>query len=240
MRILVVGAGAIGGYFGGRLLQAGRDVTFLVRPKRAMELARDGLVIKSPNGDVTLKNPPTVQADKLTEKFDVVLLSCTAFDLNDAIKSFAAAVGPQSAIIPLLNGMRHIDVLDDSFGRTASLAAGAASPPRWTSTVTSFSSRPFSNRSTSASLMARCRIASAPSPRILPPAISVRRRARTSCRRCGRSGCCSRPLPVRHRSCAQRWAISWPRRAGVISCWAFVTNALPLQRLRVMPRARHF
>jgi 2-dehydropantoate 2-reductase len=117
MRILVVGAGAIGGYFGGRLLQAGRDVTFLVRPKRAEELARDGLVIKSPNGDVTLKNPPTVQADKLNEKFDVVLLSCKAFDLDDAIKSFASAVGPQTAIIPLLNGMRHIDVLDDIFGK---------------------------------------------------------------------------------------------------------------------------
>ena len=117
MRILVVGAGAIGGYFGGRLLAAGRDVAFLVRPKRAMELARDDLVIKSPNGDVTLKNPPTVQADKLAEKFDVVLLSCKAFDLGDAIKSFAPAVGPQTAIIPLLNGMRHIDVLDESFGK---------------------------------------------------------------------------------------------------------------------------
>jgi 2-dehydropantoate 2-reductase len=117
MRILVVGAGAIGGYFGGRLLQAGRDVTFLVRPKRAVELADAGLVIKSPNGDVTLKNPPTVQADKLAEKFDMVLLSCKAFDLDDAIKSFAPAVGPQTAIIPLLNGMRHLDVLDDRFGR---------------------------------------------------------------------------------------------------------------------------
>ena len=112
MRILVVGAGAIGGYFGGRLLQAGNDVTFLVRPKRAAELASAGLVIKSPNGDVTLKNPPTVQADKLTEKFDVVLLSCKAFDLDDAIKSFAPAVGPQTSIIPLLNGMLHLDVLD--------------------------------------------------------------------------------------------------------------------------------
>jgi 2-dehydropantoate 2-reductase len=117
MRILVVGAGAIGGYFGGRLLQASRDVTFLVRPKRAAELARDGLVIKSPNGDVTLKNPPTVQADKLSEKFDVVLLSCKAFDLDDAISSFAPAVGPRTAIIPLLNGMRHLDVLNKSFGK---------------------------------------------------------------------------------------------------------------------------
>jgi 2-dehydropantoate 2-reductase len=117
MRILVVGAGAIGGYFGGRMLQAGRDVTFLVRPRRAAELAGAGLVIKSPNGDVTLKNPPTVQADKLAETFDVVLLSCKAFDLDDAIQSFAPAVGPQTSIIPLLNGMRHLGVLDDKFGR---------------------------------------------------------------------------------------------------------------------------
>src|SRR3954454_21511596 len=116
MRILVVGAGAIGGYFGGRMLQAGRDVTFLVRPRRAAELADAGLVIKSPNGDVTLKNPPTVQANKLTEKFDAVLLSCKAFDLDDAIASFAPAVGPQTAIIPLLNGIRHLDVLDGRFG----------------------------------------------------------------------------------------------------------------------------
>ncbi len=117
MRILVVGAGAIGGYFGGRLLQAGRDVTFLVRPKRASELAANGLVIRSPAGDVTLKNPPTVQADKLNEKFDVVLLSCKAFDLEDAITSFAPAVGPNTSIIPLLNGMSHLATLDKTFGR---------------------------------------------------------------------------------------------------------------------------
>ncbi len=117
MRILVVGAGAIGGYFGGRLLQAGRDITFLVRPRRATELASRGLVIKSPNGDVTLKNPPTVQADRLTETFDVILLSCKAFDLDDAIRSFAPAVGTQTAVIPLLNGMLHLDALDSRFGR---------------------------------------------------------------------------------------------------------------------------
>ena len=117
MRVLVVGAGAIGGYFGGRMLEAGRDVTFLVRPRRAAELAGAGLVIKSPNGDATLKNPPTVQAGKFTEKFDVVLLSCKAFDLDDAVTAFAPAVGPQTSIIPLLNGMRHLDVLDKKFGR---------------------------------------------------------------------------------------------------------------------------
>jgi 2-dehydropantoate 2-reductase len=117
MRVLVVGAGAIGGYFGGRLLQAGGDVTFLVRPRRANELATAGLVIKSPVGDATLKNPPTVKADALEQTFDVVLLSCKAFDLDDAIKSLAPAVGPQTSIIPLLNGMRHLDVLDGKFGR---------------------------------------------------------------------------------------------------------------------------
>src|SRR5689334_1739089 len=119
MRIRVVGAGAIAGYLGGRLLQAGNDVTFLVRPKRASELASAGLVIKSPNGDVTLKNPPTVQADTIKDTFDVVLLSCKAFDLDDAIASFAPAVGPNTVIIPMLNGMRHIDVLAKKFGAEA-------------------------------------------------------------------------------------------------------------------------
>jgi 2-dehydropantoate 2-reductase len=117
MRVLVVGAGAIGGYFGGRMLQVGRDITFLVRPRRGAELAAHGLVIKSPNGDATLKNPPTVQADTLKQHFDVVLLSCKAYDLDDAIKSFAPAVGPRTSIVPLLNGMHHLDVLDESFGR---------------------------------------------------------------------------------------------------------------------------
>jgi 2-dehydropantoate 2-reductase len=116
MRVLVVGAGAIGGYFGGRMLQAGRDITFLVRPRRAAELASNGLVIKSPHGDVTLRNPPTVQADTLRDHFDVVLLSCKAYDLDDAIASFAPAVGPQTSIVPLLNGMHHLDVLDGKFG----------------------------------------------------------------------------------------------------------------------------
>ena len=116
MRVLVVGAGAIGGYFGGRMLQAGRDITFLVRPRRAGELASAGLLIKSPHGDVTLKTPPTVQADAIRQKFDVVLLSCKAYDLDDAMKSLAPAVGEGTSIIPLLNGMRHLDLLDAKFG----------------------------------------------------------------------------------------------------------------------------
>ena len=116
MRILVIGAGATGGYFGGRLLEAGRDVTFLVREKRADLLAKNGLNIKSPVGDYTKPNPPTLLAKNIKQPFDVIILSCKAYDLDDAMASFAPAVGPDTAIIPFLNGMKHLDVLDKKFG----------------------------------------------------------------------------------------------------------------------------
>jgi len=116
MRILVVGAGAVGGYFGGRLLQAGRDVTFLVRPRRAALLAEHGLSIKSPLGDFLKADPPLITQDALNAPFDLILLSCKAYDLDSAIASFTGAVGPGAAILPLLNGMRHMDVLAERFG----------------------------------------------------------------------------------------------------------------------------
>ncbi len=116
MRTLVVGAGAIGGYFGGRLIEAQRDVTFLVRPRRAAELASAGLVIRSWFGDVTVPRPRTILAHEIREPFDLVLLSCKAYDLADAMASFEPAVGPSTAILPLLNGMRHLDALVDRFG----------------------------------------------------------------------------------------------------------------------------
>jgi 2-dehydropantoate 2-reductase len=116
MRILVVGAGAIGGYFGGRLIEAGRDVTFLVRPRRAAELTDTGLVIKSATGDFIRPAPPTVLAGDLDAPFDLILLSCKAYSLDDAIACVAPAVGPNTAILPLLNGMRHLDVLDERLG----------------------------------------------------------------------------------------------------------------------------
>jgi 2-dehydropantoate 2-reductase len=116
MRFLVVGAGATGGYFGGRLLEAGRDVTFLVRPGRAAHLAASGLAIVSPVGDASLPSPPTVLAADLRDEFDVVILTCKAYDLDAAMESVAPAVGPGTAVVPLLNGMHHLDVLDARFG----------------------------------------------------------------------------------------------------------------------------
>jgi 2-dehydropantoate 2-reductase len=117
MKILVVGAGAVGGYFGGRLLEAGRDVTFLVHPRRAAELAKHGLTIRSSVGDFHRPSPPTVLRENLAQPFDLVLLSCKAYDLKGAMASFAKAVGPTTTILPLLNGMRHIDELSERFGR---------------------------------------------------------------------------------------------------------------------------
>jgi 2-dehydropantoate 2-reductase len=126
MRTLVVGAGAIGGYFGGRLLEAGRDVTFLVRPRRAAELAQAGLRIRSRLGDATLAAPPTVLAQDVAHAFDLVLLSVKAYDLEDAMASFAPAVGPATAILPLLNGMRHLEILDARFGQARVLGGQCA------------------------------------------------------------------------------------------------------------------
>ena len=116
MRILIVGAGALGGYFGARLLAVGRDVTFLVRPRRAAQLATAGLQVESPFGDLHLQAPPMVQASALNRSYDLIVLSCKAHDLSSAMDDFAPAVGPETAILPLLNGMAHMETLAARFG----------------------------------------------------------------------------------------------------------------------------
>lgn len=124
MRILVIGAGATGGYFGGRLAQAGRDVTFLVRPARAEQLRANGLQIVSPHGDVTLA-PQVVTAGEVSSAYDVVLLTVKAYALESALDDLAPAVGGETMILPVLNGMRHIDVLTARFGETPVLGGVA-------------------------------------------------------------------------------------------------------------------
>jgi 2-dehydropantoate 2-reductase len=123
MRILVLGAGALGGYFGGRLLQAGADLAFLVRPRRAAQLAEAGLVIESPLGDAHLRPVRALdQAAAADEAWDVILLTCKAYDLDDAIAAIRPAVTPgRTAILPVLNGLSHLDTLRDAFGADAVL-----------------------------------------------------------------------------------------------------------------------
>ena len=118
MRTLIVGAGATGGFFGGRLAQLGRDVTFLVRPARAESLRRNGLRIVSPLGDATI-HPQLITAGELRanpQAFDLILLATKSYSLEAAIDDFAPAVGPETTILPILNGMRQLDLLDARFG----------------------------------------------------------------------------------------------------------------------------
>ncbi|HWA51409.1 MAG TPA: ketopantoate reductase family protein [Dongiaceae bacterium] len=116
MKILVVGAGGVGGYFGGRLVESGADVTFLVREGRARQLAEHGLVIKSPVGDAKLKVRTVTAADP-GEPFDLIILTCKAYDLPSAIDAAAPHMAAGSGLIlPLLNGMAHVEVLRQHFG----------------------------------------------------------------------------------------------------------------------------
>lgn len=115
MHILILGAGATGGYYGGRLAKAGCDVSFLVRPARAAILARDGLRVESPKGDIHTPVMAIVR-EQIVEPFDAIILSCKSYDLDSAIDTIRPAVGPDTLVLPLLNGMSHIDALDAAFG----------------------------------------------------------------------------------------------------------------------------
>jgi len=115
MRVLVIGAGALGGYYGACLVRAGGDVTFLVRPARAEQLRRNGLQVVSPHGDFAVQ-PKLLLASDLKEPFDVVLVGVKAYSLDDAMDQFAAAVGADTMILPILNGLKHIDALTARFG----------------------------------------------------------------------------------------------------------------------------
>ncbi|WP_431270425.1 ketopantoate reductase family protein [Dankookia sp. P2] len=120
MRILVLGAGALGGYFGGRLQQAGAQVAYLVRPRRREQLLRDGLVIESPFGNARLP-ARALLAEEVTPDWDLILLTCKAYDLADAITAIRPAMARGTAVLPVLNGLSHIDRLAAEFGAGAVL-----------------------------------------------------------------------------------------------------------------------
>jgi 2-dehydropantoate 2-reductase len=116
MNILVLGAGAMGGYYGARLLQAGAEVTFLVRPSRKAQLQRDGLTVRGELGGFA--GPVhTITRDELKSPFDLVVVSCKGYDLKSAIDDIEPAVGPRTGVLPWLNGLAPYDRLDDAFGR---------------------------------------------------------------------------------------------------------------------------
>ena len=118
MRVLVLGAGAIGGYFGGRLLEAGvaEEVAFLVRSGRKAQLERNGLAIESPAGDFRRHPVRALLAGEVGPGWDVVLLTCKTYDLDDAVEAVRPAVGEATAVLPLLNGISHLERLEAALG----------------------------------------------------------------------------------------------------------------------------
>lgn len=116
MKILIVGAGAIGGYFGGRLLEKDEDVTFLVREKRRQQLKENGLIVESIHGNMHLAETKTILAGEKAEPFDVILVSTKSYHLASAIEDIRPYVGAETMILPILNGISHIDVLTEAFG----------------------------------------------------------------------------------------------------------------------------
>jgi 2-dehydropantoate 2-reductase len=116
MRFLVLGAGGTGGYFGGRLAESGADVTFLVREERRKSLSEQGLRIQSQFGDAQVA-VKTVVAAEVAPIYDAVILTCKAYDLDTAVAAIAPAVAPNGYVLPFLNGIAHIDVLNERFGR---------------------------------------------------------------------------------------------------------------------------
>lgn len=117
MRVLVLGAGGIGGYFGARLHDAGGDVTFMVRPARAENLRAHGLRVASPLGDTRLSPQLITAGGDAGGGYDVVMLSCKAYDLASAIDAIAPMMNSASVVLPLLNGLAHLEQLDERFGR---------------------------------------------------------------------------------------------------------------------------
>ena len=115
MKILVLGAGGIGGLIGGRLAQSGADVTFLVRDKRKAQLADQGLRIESQFGNVRLAVNARSQSE-IEPVYDLVLLTCKAYDLPSAIDNIRPAMSDKTAVLPLLNGLAHIERLNGEFG----------------------------------------------------------------------------------------------------------------------------
>jgi len=118
MKVVVVGAGAVGGYFGGRLQEAGFDITFLVRKKRAEQLREHGLVIQSPAGNVQL-TPKLAEDVGQIGACDLVLLAVKNYHLQPLLESIRPLVERGAKVLPLLNGVEHFNILSQAFGKQA-------------------------------------------------------------------------------------------------------------------------
>ncbi len=116
MKIAVMGTGGMGGYLGGRLAQAGRDVTFIARAQHLQAIRRRGLQVQSTAGDFVIK--PAIATDDPAEvgPVDLILLCVKSYDVAAAAKKMQPMVGTQTVIIPVQNGLEHIEILSAGLG----------------------------------------------------------------------------------------------------------------------------
>ena len=116
MRILMVGAGGVGGYFGGRLAAAGDDVTFIARGAHLAAMRSQGLRIESPLGDVRIEPVQAAETAGGLNPVDVVFIAVKIGDTDAAIAACREAVGPDTVVISLQNGLAADDALIAAFG----------------------------------------------------------------------------------------------------------------------------
>jgi len=116
MRIAVYGAGAVGGYFGGRLAQAGEAVTFIARGEHLQALQRQGLKVDSLNGDFTLQPVDATDDPDRVGPVDVVLVAVKAWQVSAAAVEMRPLVGSDTLVVPLLNGVEAPDQLAEVLG----------------------------------------------------------------------------------------------------------------------------
>lgn len=121
MRIVVLGAGALGAYYGGRLEEAGADVTFLVRGRRAEQIRINGIRLHSSMGEYTIENPKIILDAKEVKQVDLVLVGVKGYHLEGAMESLRVLAKKGAYILPVLNGIEHISRLQDELGNDAVL-----------------------------------------------------------------------------------------------------------------------
>ncbi|MBI1821773.1 MAG: ketopantoate reductase family protein [Nitrospirae bacterium] len=115
MKILVVGAGAVGGYFGTLLHQSGADITFLVRPATDEVIRQKGLTVESYKGNMTIQ-PRTVLARDLSSPFDLIILSVKCYDLETVFEQIKPVVSSDTILLTLQNGVNTEERLIQQFG----------------------------------------------------------------------------------------------------------------------------
>jgi 2-dehydropantoate 2-reductase len=121
VRIAVMAAGAVGGYFGGRMVAAGHDVAFIARGAHGDAIRQNGLMIESPLGDLYLKKVEVTDDPKQIGTVDVVLFAVKLWDTKAAGQQTRALVGPKTRVITLQNGVDSVERLAPILGNDATI-----------------------------------------------------------------------------------------------------------------------